>query len=149
LLTREEWGEYARKFYKDYKDRPEEEAKEFAYQQGKAFARTIIKKLSLSGNDAKVIAEVLKTVLKFEPTARVETHGDKVHLINEGFCPVMETSLAFSLPWEKMCRIMGWPFFTGLAHAVNPDVVFITPEELKWRLKGDPYCFHVFEIRRE
>lgn len=149
MLTREEWGEYAKKFYKDYKDKPEGEAKDFAYQQGKAFARTLIERMGIEGDDVKAIAAVLGAVLKYEPTAKVEIHGDKVHLINEGFCPVMETSLALNLPWEKMCKIMGWPFFLGLAHAVNPEAVFIAPEELKWRLKGDPYCFHIFEIRRK
>ena len=148
MLTREEWSEYARRFYKDYKDKPEEEAKAFAYQQGKTFARALMEKMSIKGNNLESIAAVLREVLKYEPTARVEVHGDEIHLINEGFCPVMETSLAFNLPWEKMCRIMGWPFFTGLAHAINPNAVFITPEELKWRLKGDPYCFHIFRIEK-
>ena len=114
LLTREEWGEYAKKFYKDYKNKPENEAKDFAYQQGKTLSRTLIERMNIKGNDVKAIAAVLRAVLKYEPTAMIEIHGDKVHLINKGFCPVMETSLAPNLPWEKMCKIMGWPFARAL-----------------------------------
>ena len=149
MLSREEWGEYAKNFYKKYNDQPQEEAREFAYQQGKMFGNSLREKMNIKGDDVKSLADVLKAVLKYEPTAKIEIQGDKVHLINEGFCPVMETSLALNLPWEKMCRIMGWPFFTGLAHAVNPNFVFITPEELKWRLKDDSYCFHIFELKKE
>jgi len=141
-------GEYAKNFYRNFKNKPENEAKEYAYQQGKKFGRALKEKMNIHGTDIEALAEVLRAVLKYEPTVRVEIHDGEIHLINEGFCPVMETALAFNLPWGRMCRIMGWPFFTGLAQAVNSNIEFIAPEQLKWRLKGDLYCFHIFALKK-
>lgn len=79
MLTREERSEYAKQFYKDYRDEPEEEAKAFAYQQRTTFAHALMEKISIKVNDLEDIAALLKEALKYEPTARVDVHGDEIH----------------------------------------------------------------------
>jgi len=148
LLTREEWENTRKTFTGILKINLKMRRKNTPYQQGKKFGRALKEKMNIHGTDIEALAEVLRAVLKYEPTVRVEIHDGEIHLINEGFCPVMETALAFNLPWGRMCRIMGWPFFTGLAQAVNSNIEFIAPEQLKWRLKGDLYCFHIFALKK-
>ena len=43
-------------------------------------------------------------------------------------------------------RVLGWPFFHGLASAVNPKIGL---KMVAWRGKGAPYCDHLFEIGEE
>jgi hypothetical protein len=58
-------------------------------------------------------------------------------------CPVMAACLSLNLPWGWMCEVLGWPFFHGLASAVNPKVDL---RMVRRRMKGDPYCDHLFEM---
>jgi len=131
-------------FYREYKDHPPMEIMEVSYAQGLAFGRSIKRQLGIEGDDAEAIAAVLREVLKDEPTAKiVSVEKGRVTLRNSGFCPLMTACLSMDLPWSWLCRVLGWPFFHGLASAVNPKVNLTMT---KRRERGDPHCDHVFEI---
>ncbi len=130
-------------FHQKYKDRPAEQIKRFSYEQGLAAGRGIIEQQGIKGKDETAIAAVLTTVLKDEPSAKVLSVGEgKVLLRNSGFCPLMTACLSLNLPWAWLCEALGWPFFHGLASAVDPKVNLTM---VKRRMKGDPYCEHIFE----
>ncbi|MEM2905432.1 MAG: hypothetical protein QW057_06205 [Candidatus Bathyarchaeia archaeon] len=130
-------------FYERYSDRPPDEIKRFSYQQGLALGRAIIEQQGIRGRDEKAIAAVLKTVLRDEPSAKILSVGEgRVLLRNSGFCPLMTACVSLNLPWAWLCEVLGWPFFHGLASAVDPQVNLTM---LKRRMKGDPYCDHIFE----
>lgn len=131
-------------FYERFKDRSPEEIRRFSYEQGIALGRSIIEQRGIKGDDEKAIAALLRAVLRDEPTAKILKVGEgKVLLRNSGFCPLMTACLSMNLPWTWMCSVLGWPFFHGLASAVNPRVDL---SMTKRRAKGDPYCDHLFEI---
>ena len=131
-------------FYERFKDRSPEEIRRFSYEQGKALGQSIIEQMGIKGNDEKAVAALLRFVLKDEPTAKIMREGEgKVLLRNSGFCPLMTACLSMNLPWTWMCSVLGWPFFHGLASAVNPKMDL---RMTKRREKGDPYCDHIFEI---
>lgn len=131
-------------FYKKYKGNPIEEIRKVSFEQGLALGRLIKDQMKIEGNDAEAIALVLKTVLKDEPTAKiVSVEQGRVLLRNSGFCPLMTACLSMNLPWTWLCSALGWPFFHGLASAVNPKVNLTMS---KRREMGDPYCDHIFEI---
>jgi len=130
-------------FYQKYKDLSSEEIKRFSYEQGLALGRSIIELHEIMGNDENAIAAVLKVVLRDEPSAKILSVGNgKVLLRNSGFCPLMTACLSLNLPWAWLCESLGWPFFHGLASAVDPRINLTM---VKRRMKGDPYCDHVFE----
>lgn len=131
-------------FYRKYKDHPQEEIRKVSYEQGLALGRAILEQMEITGDDAESIAAVLKEVVKDEPTAKiVSVEEGRVLLRNSGFCPLMTACLSMDLPWSWLCRVLGWPFFHGLASAVNPKVNLTMT---KRREKGDPHCDHIFEI---
>ena len=131
-------------FYEKFKDKPREEIIKFSFNQGLALGRDVIKQLGIKGNDEKAIAAVLREVLKDEPTAKIiRVEEGKVLLRNSGFCPLMTAALSLGLPWTWLCEVLGWPFFHGLASAVNPRIDL---KMIKRRAKGDPYCDHLFEL---
>lgn len=130
-------------FYKKYKDRSSEEIKRFSYEQGLALGRAIIERNEIKGDDEKAIAALLKVVLKDEPSAEILSVGEgKVLQRNSGFCPLMTACLSLNLPWAWLCESLGWPFFHGLASAIDPKINLIMT---KRRMKGDPYCDHIYE----
>jgi hypothetical protein len=130
-------------FYERYKDRPPEEIKRFSYGQGLSFGRAVVEQQGIKGKDEKAIAAVLSAVLRGEPSAKIMSVGEgKVMLRNSGFCPLMSACLSLNLPWAWLCEVLGWPFFHGLASAVDPKVDL---RMVKRRMKGDPYCDHIFE----
>ena len=103
-----------------------------------------MKQAGITGNGIPAIATLLRVVLKDEPTATVNDLGSgKLLLRNAGFCPLMTACLSMDLPWTWLCSVLGWPFFHGLASAVNPGVNL---SMMRRREKGDPCCDHVFEI---
>jgi len=55
----------------------------------------------------------------------------------------MTAALSLNLPWTWLCEVLGWPFFHGLASAVNPkfDMTMV-----KRREKGDSCCEHLFQM---
>jgi hypothetical protein len=131
-------------FYRIYKDHPIEEIRKVSFEQGLAFGRSVKEQIGVEGNDINAIVAVLKAVLRDEPTAKIENVGKETAvLINSGFCPLMTACLSMDLPWTWLCSALGWPFFHGLASAVNPKVD-LTME--KRREKGDAYCEHIFKI---
>jgi len=131
-------------FYRKYKDHPIEEIRSLSFQQGLAYGRSVKERLGIEGDDVEAIAAVLREVLKDEPTAEIiEVSERRVVLRNSGFCPLMAACLSLNLPWTWLCSALGWPFFHGLASAVNPKVNLTMT---KRREKGDPYCDHIFEI---
>ena len=131
-------------FYHRYKDRPPDEIKKFSYDQGLSLSKKLIDELGIKGNDERAIAELLRAVLRDEPTAKIISIAEgKVLLRNSGFCPLMTACLSLNLPWAWLCENLGWPFFHGLASSVNPKVNLSL---IKRRAKGDPYCDHLFEI---
>jgi len=131
-------------FYRKYKDYPIEEIRKVSFEQGLAFGRSVKAQLGINGDDPEAIAAVLKAVLRDEPTAKVmSVEKGRVLLRNSGFCPLMTACLSMNLPWTWLCSSLGWPFFHGLASAVNPKVNLTMT---KRREKGDPYCDHIFEI---
>jgi len=90
------------------------------------------------------VASVLRAVLRDEPTAKITNiEGGRVLLRNSGFCPLMTACASMNLPWTWLCSSLGWPFFHGLASAINPKVNLTFA---KRRERGDPYCDHIFEI---
>jgi len=102
------------------------------------------KQLGITGDDLEALAALLRAVLKDEPTARImSVEKARVLLRNSGFCPLMTACLSMNLPWTWLCSALGWPFFHGLASAVNSKVNLTMS---KRREKGDPYCDHTFEI---
>jgi len=130
-------------FHQRYKDRPPEEIKKFSHEQGLAFGRAIVEQQAIKGKDESAIAAVLSTVLRDEPSAKILSVGEgKVLLRNSGFCPLMTACLSLNLPWAWLCEVLGWPFFHGLASAVDP---LVNLRMMKQRMNGDPYCDHVFE----
>ena len=131
-------------FYKKFKDKPREEIRKFSFNQGLALGKKIIKQLGIKEKGGRAIAAVLKEVLKDEPTAKIiQVKEGKVLLRNSGFCPLMAAALSLGLPWTWLCDVLGWPFFHGLASAVNPKVDL---KMIRRRAKGDPCCDHLFEI---
>ena len=134
-------------FYERFKDTPKEEIKEFSFNQGLSLGKMVIKQIGIKGNDEKALAALLTEVLKEEPTAKILHVGEgKVLLRNSGFCPLMTAALSLDLPWTWLCEVLGWPFFHGLASAINPKVNLTM---IKRRAKGDPYCDHLFELEGE
>ena len=131
-------------FHKRFRDEKPEIIRKHSYEGGLALGRKLIQQLGIEGDDEEAIAALLREVLQFEPTAQILSVGDgKVLLRNSGFCPVMAACLSLDLPWGWMCEVLGWPFFHGLASAVNPKVDL---SMVNRRLKGNPYCDHLFEI---
>ena len=131
-------------FYRSFKDRSAEEIRSFSFQQGLSVGRMVMKQAGITGNGIPAIATLLRVVLKDEPTATVNDLGSgKLLLRNAGFCPLMTACLSMDLPWTWLCSVLGWPFFHGLASAVNPGVNL---SMMRRREKGDPCCDHVFEI---
>lgn len=131
-------------FYSRYKDHPIEEIRKVSFQQGVAFGSSVKKQLGIVDEDIGAVAQVLKAVLKDEPTAKITSlENGKIMLRNSGFCPLMTACLSMNLPWTWLCSALGWPFFHGLASAVNLKVNLTMT---KRREKGDPYCDHIFEI---
>ncbi|GEM_PF-1574895 len=134
-------------FYERFKDTPKNEIKEFSFNQGLSLGKMIIEKAGIKGNDERALAALLREFLKEEPTAKILHVGEgKVLLRNSGFCPLMTAALSLNLPWTWLCEVLGWPFFHGLASAINPKVNL---KMIKRREKGDPYCDHLFEMEGE
>ena len=131
-------------FYRKYRDRPIEEIRKISFEQGLALGSLVKGQLGIKGTGPDAISSVLKAVLRNEPTAKVTNlEGDKVLLRNAGFCPLMTACISMNLPWTWLCSALGWPFFHGLASAVNQNVDLIME---KRREKGDPCCDHIFRI---
>jgi len=131
-------------FYSKYKNYPIKEIRKISFEQGLEIGRSVKEKLRIKSDDIEAVAAVLKTVLKDEPTAKIMgVQEGKVLLRNSGFCPLMTACLSMNLPWTWLCSALGWPFFHGLASAVNSKVNLTL---IKRREKGDPHCDHVFEI---
>jgi hypothetical protein len=130
-------------FYRKYKNLEIQEIREVSYKQGLVLGQSLKKQLGIYGKDIDAIATLLRNVLKDEPTARITTEEGRILLRNSGFCPLMTACLSMNLPWTWLCSALGWPFFHGLASAVNPKVDLIMATR---REKGAPYCDHVFSI---
>ena len=131
-------------FYERFKDRPHEEIQRFSFNQGLALGRRVVRELGVRGEGGEALAAVLREVLRGEPTAKILlVERDKVLLRNSGFCPLMTAALSLGLPWTWLCKVLGWPFFHGIASAVNPRFDL---KMVKRRAKGDPYCDHLFEL---
>jgi len=131
-------------FYSKYKTHPIEEIRKVSFEQGLAFGRSMKTQLGIAGDGIENVAEVLKAVLKDEPTAKITSlDRGRIMLRNSGFCPLMTACLSMNLPWTWLCSALGWPFFHGLASAVNAKVNLTMT---KRREKGDPHCDHIFEI---
>lgn len=131
-------------FYRRFKDHTQEEIRKVSFEQGLAVGRSVKEQLRIEGDDTGAIAAVLKAVLKDEPTAEIlGVEKGRVLLRNSGFCPLMTACLSLDLPWTWLCSVLGWPFFHGLASAVNPKVDLTMT---KRREMGDPTCDHIFEI---
>jgi len=131
-------------FHRKYKGYPIEEIRKVSFEQGLAVGRSMKKQLGITGDDLEALAALLRAVLKDEPTARImSVEKARVLLRNSGFCPLMTACLSMNLPWTWLCSALGWPFFHGLASAVNSKVNLTMS---KRREKGDPYCDHTFEI---
>ena len=131
-------------FHKKYGGYPIGEIRKVSYEQGLAFGRSIKAELGLRGDDIETLAIVLRAAMRDEPTAKIMgVEEGRIHLRNSGFCPLMTACLSMNLPWTWLCSVLGWPFFHGLASAVNPKIDLTMT---KRREKGDPYCDHIFEI---
>lgn len=134
-------------FHERFKDEDPDVIKKHTFSQGVAVGQKLVQQLSVEGDDEETIAALLKEVLQFEPTAKILSVGEgQVLLRNSGFCPVMAACMSLDLPWGWMCEVLGWPFFHGLASAVDPTVDL---SMVKRRLKGDPYCDHIFHVAGE
>lgn len=130
-------------FHEKYRDRPVEEIRRFSYEQGLTTGRAMIEQLGIKGKDENAIMALLGAVLKDEPSAKIlSVGGGKVLLRNSGFCPVMTAALSLNLPWAWLCQVLGWPFFHGLASAVDPQVNLTMA---RCRVKGNHSCDHIFE----
>lgn len=130
-------------FYSKYRNLEVKEIRKVSYEQGLALGKSLKEQLGIRGEDTAAIAELLRNVLKDEPTASITTEKGKVLLRNSGFCPLMTACLSMNLPWTWLCSALGWPFFHGLASSVNPKVDLIMAMR---REKGAPHCDHVFQI---
>lgn len=130
-------------FYSKYRNLEVKEIRKVSYEQGLALGMSLKEQLGIRGEDTAAIAELLRNVLKDEPTASITTEKGKVLLRNSGFCPLMTACLSMNLPWTWLCSALGWPFFHGLASSVNPKVDLIMAMR---REKGAPHCDHVFQI---
>jgi hypothetical protein len=131
-------------FHKRYGSYPIDEIRKVSYEQGLAFGHSIKAELGLKGDDIETLAIVLRAAMRDEPTAKIMgVEKGRIHLRNSGFCPLMTACLSMNLPWTWLCSVLGWPFFHGLASAVNPRIDLTMT---KRREKGDPYCDHIFEI---
>ena len=131
-------------FYGKYKNYKIDEIRKVSFEQGLTLGLSLRKQLGILGMDVESIAVLLKAVLKDEPTAKVmNVENGRVLLRNSGFCPLMTACLSMNLPWTWLCSSLGWPFFHGLASAINPKVNL---NMINRREKGSPYCDHIFEI---
>jgi uncharacterized Zn-finger protein len=131
-------------FYWKYKNHKIEEIRKVSFDQGVALGCSLKKQVGIEGEGLEAIAALLRIVLKDEPTAKImEVEKGRVLLRNSGFCPLMTACLSMNLPWTWLCSALGWPFFHGLASAINPKVNLTMTMR---REMGAPYCDHVFEI---
>jgi len=131
-------------FHKRFKHEDPEIIRRHSHKEGLALGQKLVRQLGIEGDDEQAIAALLTEVVQFEPTAKILSVGEgKVLLRNSGFCPVMTACLSLDLPWGWTCEVLGWPFFHGLASALNPKVDL---RVTKRRLKGDPCCDHLFEM---
>jgi hypothetical protein len=130
-------------FYEKFKAKSPEEINKFSFDQGLELGRTLAREMGIETRDLKGLSTLLRAVLKHEPTAKIIEMNDKVLLRNSGFCPLMVAATSLNLPWSWFCEVLGWPFFHGLASAVNPKVDL---KMIHRRAKGDPYCDHLFEL---
>jgi hypothetical protein len=131
-------------FYVKYKNHRIEEIRKVSFDQGVILGSSLKKQMRIEGEGTEAIAALLRVVLKDEPTAKIiEVKEGRVLLRNSGFCPLMTACLSMNLPWTWLCSALGWPFFHGLASAVNPKVNLTMTLR---RELGAPYCDHVFEI---
>jgi hypothetical protein len=131
-------------FHEKYKDNEPEEIRKVSFMQGMAVGKSIKEQIGVRGDGLDSVSAVLKALLKDEPTASVTgVEKGKLILRNSGFCPLMTACTSMNLPWTWLCSVLGWPFFHGVASAVNPRVNLTMTRR---RERGDPYCDHVFEI---
>ena len=131
-------------FYDKFKDHPIGEIRKVSFKQGLAVGRSTIDQLGIKGHDTEAIAKLLRAVLKDEPTAQIViVEKNRVLLRNSGFCPLMTACTSMNLPWTWLCKVLGWPFFHGLASAVNLKADLTMT---KRRERGDPHCDHIFEV---
>jgi len=133
------WGD----FYKGLKNDPDK-AQQESFELGTRVGHALMARLDLKGADLDTLVLVLNAFareVRSEPTAKVE--GNKVVITNKSFCPIMVSARAFNIPWHWLDENAGWPFFKGLASAVNPNVEH---KVAKARAKGDLLCEHIFEI---
>jgi len=129
-------------FYEKFKDRSPDEIRQFSFEQGLRLGQKIAEEINIKTDSIENIAALLSAVLKHEPTAKiVQVDRDKVLLRNSGFCPLMVAATSLDLPWLWFCEVLGWPFFHGLASAVNPKIDLRMTSR---RSKGDPHCDHLF-----
>jgi hypothetical protein len=130
-------------FYREFKDNPSAGKKE-AFQIGEEMGRLLKRKYNIREEGLEAVAKVLNAAMrsvKGEETARVE--GDRVMMINTGFCAVMRAAITLNVPWEWFDTNFAWPWLEGIVYTVRHDVKLRIPSA---RCRGDKACLHVFEL---
>jgi len=130
-------------FYEQFKNDPEA-ARRAAFQIGKEMSQVLRKKNDIKGKDLEAVAKLLNAfmiTMSCYPSAKVD--GNKVTLINSGFCAMMRAAMTLNIPWEWLDTNYAWPALHGMASTVIPDIKIRVPSA---RCRGDPACIHIFEI---
>ena len=131
----------ASEFYRRFKDDPEA-AQQEAFTRGEAIGRALIKELNIKGDDLQALAKVLNAFGQ-QTSTLTTVQGNRAIVANRGFCPIMASAISLNIPWEWLCRNMGWPIIRGMAHAVNPKAKVNIGS---WRAEGGKLCEHIYEI---
>ena len=130
-------------FYRKYKDNPEA-AQQEAFKRGEAIGFALMKELNIKGDDLQALAKILNAFGK-QVSTLTTIQDNRAIVANRGFCPIMASALSLNIPWEWLCRNMGWPIIRGIAHAVNPKAKMNIGS---WRAEGDKLCEHIYEIEQ-
>lgn len=120
-------------------------AKGYFSEAGRMLGESLKSSLNIVENDANAVATALNAFLMQAAgmPAGCKVEGDKVICDNEAFCPVMEAVKMVNAPWDKIDLNYAWPFFEGVASAINPGIKM---EVLESRYKGDERCRHVITV---
>jgi len=131
-------------FYSQFKDNPEE-GKRTAFKLGRETGAVLKSRNNIQGDDLEAIAEILNAFMGTFMGGRATVEGNRVVLLNTGFCLVMRASMTLGISWEWLDSNAAWPVLEGVVSNIRPDIRQTIQSA---RSRGDKACIHVYEIRR-
>jgi len=132
-------------FYSQFKNNPDE-AKRTAFRLGQERGQLLKSRNNIQGDDLEAIAEILNARMEQLMGGRATVEGNRVVMVNTGFCLVMRASMTLGIPWEWLDTNAAWPSLEGIVSNIRPNIRMTIPSA---RCRGDKACIHVFEIQLE